>query len=68
MPNDDIMTVKELTDYLEVAEKTAYQLASEVKVAGFMMGSAWQFRKSEIDRWNSEQESNEKKVKLVSRS
>ena len=61
MPNDDIMTVKELTDYLEVAEKTAYQLASEVKVAGFMMGSVWQFRKSEIDRWNSEQESNEKK-------
>ena len=29
MPNDDIMTVKELADYLKIAEKTAYRFASE---------------------------------------
>ena len=28
MPNDDIMTVKELADYLKIAEKTAYRFAS----------------------------------------
>ena len=58
MPNDDIMTVKELADYLEIAEKTAYRFASEGKVPGFKVGSAWRFRKSEIDRWMSEQEQN----------
>ena len=29
MSNDDIMTVKELADYLKIAEKTAYLFASE---------------------------------------
>ena len=27
MPNDDIMTVKELAEYLKIAEKTAYRLS-----------------------------------------
>ena len=57
MPNDDIMTVKELADYLKIAEKTTYRFASEGKVPGFKVGSAWRFRKSEIDRWISRQES-----------
>ena len=51
MPNDDIMTVKELADYLKIAEKTAYRFASEGKVQGFKVGSAWRFKKEEIDSW-----------------
>ena len=51
MPNDDIMTVKELADYLKIAEKTAYRFASEGKVPGFKVGSAWRFKKEEIDAW-----------------
>lgn len=58
MLNDDIMTVKELAEYLKIAEKTAYRFASRGKVPGFKVGSAWRFRKSEIDRWISEQEQN----------
>jgi excisionase family DNA binding protein len=53
---DDIMTVKELAEYLKIAEKTAYRFSSEGKVPSFKVGSAWRFRKSEIDRWISEQE------------
>jgi excisionase family DNA binding protein len=56
MPHNEIMTVKELVDYLKIAEKTAYRFASEGKVPGFKVGSAWRFRKSEVDRWISEQE------------
>ena len=55
MPNDDIMTVKELADYLKIAEKTAYRFASEGKVPGFKVGSALRFRKSEIDEWMKRQ-------------
>ena len=51
MPNDDIMTVKELADYLKIAEKTAYRFASEGKVPGFKVGSAWRFKKEGIDSW-----------------
>lgn len=63
MPNNDIMTVKELADYLKIAEKTAYRFASEAKVPGFKVGSAWRFRKSEIDRWISGQERKERNIK-----
>jgi len=60
MPNHDIMTVKELADYLKIAEKTAYRFASVGKVPGFKVGSAWRFRRSEIDRWIAEQEQKQK--------
>ena len=59
MPNDDIMTVKELAEYLKIAENTAYRFALEEKVPGFKVGSAWRFRKSEINRWISAQEREE---------
>lgn len=58
MQNQDIMTVKELADYLKIAEKTTYRFASEGKIAGFKVGSAWRFRKSEIDEWIEKQRKN----------
>ncbi len=60
MPNDDIMTVKELAEYFKIAEKTAYRFALEGKVPGFKVGSAWRFRKSQVDRWISQQEQKSK--------
>lgn len=54
MENDGILTIKELSLYLKLAEKTAYRLASDGKIPGFKVGGAWRFRKSEIDRWISE--------------
>ena len=51
MSGDEILTVKELADYLKIAEKTAYRFASEGKVPGFKVGSAWRFKKAEIDAW-----------------
>jgi excisionase family DNA binding protein len=56
MTKNDIMTVKELADYLKIAEKTAYRFALEKKIPGFKVGAAWRFRKSEIDVWIKEQE------------
>ncbi|MBI1326989.1 MAG: helix-turn-helix domain-containing protein [Alphaproteobacteria bacterium] len=56
MDNDDILTIKELSLYLKLAEKTAYRLASDGKIPGFKVGGAWRFRKSEIDRWIVKQE------------
>ena len=61
MTKNDIMTVKELADYLKIAEKTAYRFALEKKIPGFKVGAAWRFRKSEIDIWIKEQEREAKK-------
>ena len=56
MTKNDIMTMKELADYLKIAEKTAYRFALEKKIPGFKVGTAWRFRKKEIDEWIKEKE------------
>ena len=55
--NDDILTIKEVAEYLKLTEKTAYRLVAEGKIPGFKVGGAWRFRKTEIDRWITKQES-----------
>ncbi len=55
MTKNDIMTMKELADYLKIAEKTAYRFALEKKIPGFKVGTAWRFRKKEIDEWIEKQ-------------
>ena len=52
----DIMTIKELSEYLKLKEKTAYKLVADGKIPGFKAGGAWRFRKTEIDKWISKQE------------
>lgn len=53
---DDIITIKEVAEYLKLKEKTAYHLAAKGDIPGFKVGGAWRFRKSEIDRWIKDQE------------
>ena len=57
----DILTMREVADYLRITEKTAYRLASERKIPGFKVGGSWRFRKGEIDEWIEEQKSSSKK-------
>ncbi len=47
----DIMTIREVADYLKLTEKTAYRLAAEGKIPGFKVGGSWRFRRDEIERW-----------------
>lgn len=54
----DILTVKELSEYLKLNEKTAYRLAAKGEIPGFKIGGSWRFRKSEIDTWIEENKSN----------
>lgn len=47
---DEILTLKEVAQYLKLAEKTAYRLASEGKLPGFKVGGSWRFRKDEVEK------------------
>ncbi|WP_366555342.1 helix-turn-helix domain-containing protein [Aquibaculum sediminis] len=49
------MTIKDVSAYLKITEKTAYRLTAEGKIPGFKVGGAWRFRKQEIDAWIEEQ-------------
>lgn len=51
----DIMTIKEVAEYLKVKEKTAYKLVAEGKIPGFKVGGSWRFRKREIEDWIEKQ-------------
>ena len=48
---EEIMTLKEVAEYLKLAEKTAYRLAAEGKIPGFKVGGSWRFRKVSIEDW-----------------
>jgi excisionase family DNA binding protein len=52
--SDQIMTLKEVAEYLKLAEKTAYRLAAEGKLPGFKVGGSWRFKKSDIEHWIEE--------------
>lgn len=53
--DNEIMTMKELAEYLKIAEKTAYRFAAEGKIPGFKVGKAWRFSKKEIELWIASQ-------------
>ena len=52
--SDEILTLKEVAEYLKLAEKTAYRLAAEGKLPGFKVGGSWRFRKADIEQWIEE--------------
>ena len=58
--NDEILTLKEVAEYLKLAEKTAYRLAAEGKLPGFKVGGSWRFKREDIDRWIEEQKKKDK--------
>jgi excisionase family DNA binding protein len=52
----DIMTIKEVAEFLKLKEKTAYALAARGDIPGFKVGGSWRFRKSELEKWIKSQE------------
>lgn len=52
---DEIMTIREVAEFLKLTEKTAYRLVSEDKLPGFKVGGSWRFRKSDINAWIGKQ-------------
>jgi len=47
----DIMTIREVAEYLKLTEKTAYRLAADGTIPGFKVGGAWRFRRDDIEAW-----------------
>ncbi|MDO3384925.1 helix-turn-helix domain-containing protein [Gilvimarinus sp. SDUM040013] len=55
--SDQILTLKEVADYLKLAEKTAYRLAAEGKLPGFKVGGSWRFKCQDVEAWIEQQKS-----------
>lgn len=48
---DDIVTVREIAEYLKVTERTIYRMVKDQKIPAFKVGGSWRFRLDEIDDW-----------------
>jgi len=51
---DAVMTVKEVSVYLRLAESTVYKLAQEGQLPGRKVGGAWRFSRKGIEGWLGE--------------
>ncbi len=47
--DSDILTIREVAEYLKLNEKTAYRLAADGKIPGFTVGGSWRFRRVEFE-------------------
>ena len=53
--NDEVLTVKEVCDLLQVHPSTLYKLVRQGSIPSFRVGIDWRFRKDVIERWTIEQ-------------
>lgn len=51
MADTDVMTVREVAEYLKVKERTIYRLVAKGGIPAFKVGGSWRFRRSEIEAW-----------------
>ena len=49
--SDEILTIKEVSNFLKVNERTVYCLASVKKIPAFKVGNSWPCRKNDIENW-----------------
>lgn len=54
----EILTIKQIAEYLKVTERTIYKLAAAKKIPAFKVGGTWRFRKVDIDGWIAAQSKN----------
>ena len=51
MENEDIVDVKEASEYLKIKKSTLYKYVNEGIIPGFKVGNLWRFKKTVLDKW-----------------
>lgn len=49
--NVNVLTVRDVANYLRLSEAKVYRLAREGNVPAFRLGKSWRFRKDLLDAW-----------------
>ena len=47
----EILTIKQVAEYLKVNERTIYRLANKGAIPAFKVGNNWRFKASAIEDW-----------------
>ncbi len=51
MSKKEILTTKEVAEYLHIHPFTVHKLARDGQIPAFKIGTDWRFHKNYIDRW-----------------
>jgi PTS system nitrogen regulatory IIA component len=51
MAEEQLMSVKELAEYLNVNISTVYMWSQHGQIPAMKIGKMWRYRRSEIDNW-----------------
>ncbi len=54
----DILTIKQVSEFLQVNERTIYKLAKAGDIPSFKVGGQWRFKKDDINSWIEEKKVN----------
>ena len=52
---DEILTVREVAEFLKVIERTIYRLASDGEIPSLKVGGSWRFLRSDLVAWMAKQ-------------
>ncbi|MCF6409546.1 helix-turn-helix domain-containing protein [Pseudalkalibacillus salsuginis] len=56
----EIMTVSQVSEYLQISEITTYKLVQEHKIPGFKIGRHWRVKKEDLSIFIEKMKNNEK--------
>jgi PTS system nitrogen regulatory IIA component len=51
MQKKDILTIKDVAEYLQVAERTVSDWAQKGEIPCGKLGSSWRFKRIEVEHW-----------------
>ena len=57
--HEQVLTVKEVAQYLKVNERTIYRMAEAGRIPAFRIGNTWRIRESDLNVWIKNQYSEE---------
>lgn len=63
----EIMTLKQVAEYLQLDRKTIYRLAHCGEIPCFKIGYTWRFKLEKINQWIDQKDISNSKNKLSSR-
>lgn len=51
MPDEQMMSIRDVADFLKLNQTTVYAWAQQGTLPGYKLGRTWRFRPSEIEAW-----------------
>ena len=61
--SDQILTVKEVAEYLKVNDRTVYRMPTAGDIPAFKVGASWRFKLSELELWMEKQHNQSQQTK-----